>query len=53
MTTLMYYGRVNLVKGGFPLDVQVQATSPSAASNIIRGQFGSSFKSFNKQMASK
>ncbi|WP_439152273.1 hypothetical protein [Winogradskyella sp.] len=51
MNTKVYKGRIWLTSGGHPAEVSCQATSTQQARSIIKGIYGSSFKSFAKQMS--
>lgn len=52
MATQTFHGKIWLKSGGHPINVTTSATSPSAASKIIKAQYGSSFKQWAKHMAS-
>jgi hypothetical protein len=47
-----FRGKIRLISGGHPIDVQVQATSPQAAKKIIEAQYAGQIQSWAKQMAS-
>mgnify|MGYP006998242472 CR=1 FL=1 len=52
MASQMFYGKIWLKQSGHAVDVSCSASSPSRASQIIKGIYGSSFKSWAKHMAS-
>ena len=52
MASQTYNGKIWLKSGGHAINVSTIATSKSAAAKIIKAQFGSSFKSWAKQMSS-
>jgi hypothetical protein len=47
-----FRGKIRLKSGGHPIDVQVQATSPQAATKIIEAQYAGQIQSWAKHMAS-
>lgn len=51
MTTQMYYGRIRLKSGGFPIKVQIESTSPGSAKKAIEAQYAGQFKSWDRQMS--
>ncbi len=51
MTTQIYFGKIRLKTGGFPLQVSISATSNHSARRAIEAQYGSNFKSWDKQLS--
>lgn len=47
-----FYGKIKIKNAGHPIDVQVQASSPSAATKIIEAQYGANNIIWTKHMAS-
>ncbi len=52
MNTRTFSGRIWLTSGGHPVEVTCLATSPQQAFSIVKGIYGSSFKSWARHMAS-
>lgn len=48
-----FYGKIQIKNGGQPFDVQVQASSPSAATKIVEAQYGKENIIWKRHMASK
>lgn len=51
MNTKIYYGRIRLSSGGFPIEVSIRATNNIAAKKAIEGQYGGQIKAWVKQMS--
>lgn len=52
MSTRNFSGRIWLTSGGHPVEVSCTSSSPQQANKIILAQYGSSFKSWARHMAS-
>ena len=52
-TTQTYYGRIRIKNAGHPIEVEIQASSPSAATKIIEAQYGASNITWVQHMASR
>ena len=48
-----FTGKIRLKSGGHPIDVQINATSPQAATKAIEAQYAGQIQSWVKHMASK
>jgi hypothetical protein len=46
-----YYGKIRLKTGGYPINVEVDATSNSAAKKAIEAQYAGQIQSWAKQMS--
>ncbi len=48
-----YYGKIRLISGGHPIDVEIEASSPAAAKKAIEAQFAGQIKQWVQHMASR
>ena len=47
-----FYGKIRLISGGHPIDVQITASSPQAATKAIEAQYAGQISAWVKHMAS-